>query len=283
VAALQQRLFELMGHLDLAKSAKDEAVLLMEQLESARTAALQEREAVRQQTAAAASAVQQQAALLQTREAELVLLRQRIEQLEKSIREAEATPPERRLLRYQAPVSRAVGTGELIFELKNDRIGFVDLEALIGQVKRSLPEKMELLRTRWEWTETTAPVGAYKLRYTLVRDRSSPLDQAFAGLPPAHDTSFSVSVARWEIVPLYTPRGETLAEALAEDSRFRAIVDAVSPAEAVLTFAVYPESFETFRRLRDLLHARGFVVAGRPLPADVPISGSRHGSMSLGQ
>jgi hypothetical protein len=146
-----------------------------------------------------------------------------------------------------------------------------------------MPEKVQILRSRWELSDSVKPVGAFTLRYTLVRERGSPLEQAFGGLPPAHDTGFAVSVARWEVVPLTERRGETLAEAIAENGRFRTLIESLSPQEAVLTFAVYPESFETFRQLRDLLHEKGFVVAGRPLPSTAPISGSRQGTLSLGQ
>jgi hypothetical protein len=46
---------------------------------------------------------------------------------------------------------------------------------------------------------------------------------------------------------------------------------------------VYPSGFETFRRLRDQLHAQGYMVAARPLPEGVPVRGSPSGSLSAGQ
>jgi hypothetical protein len=77
-------------------------------------------------------------------------------------------------------------------------------------------------------------------------------------------------------------RGETLEAALAPSSDFRRLVDGLD-ASTVITFWVYPDSFELFRRLRDHLYERGLEVAGRPLPEGAPIAASRHGTASRGQ
>jgi hypothetical protein len=46
---------------------------------------------------------------------------------------------------------------------------------------------------------------------------------------------------------------------------------------------VYADGFPLYRRLRDELHARGFLVAARPLPEGMTIKGSPSGSLSAGQ
>ena len=56
-----------------------------------------------------------------------------------------------------------------------------------------------------------------------------------------------------------------------------------SSQQTAVTFWVYPDSFDLFRRLRDLLYERDVVVAGRPLPDGVPIASSRRGTVSRGQ
>ena len=75
----------------------------------------------------------------------------------------------------------------------------------------------------------------------------------------------------------------TLEAALSEGSEFRQIVDGIDPQHTVVTFWVYPDSFTLYRRLRDYLYEHDVVVAGRPLPQDVPITCSRNGSVSRGQ
>ena len=210
-------------------------------------------------------------------------LRQRLEALDRMIESLPRPQSPRRLLRYYLPVSRPLGAGELLFECRHSRVSFIDLQGLLAQVRQRLPELGNQLADRWEVQGQTEPIGPFRLRYTIVRDRSSPLDQVFDALPPADRQSFSYALDAWEVVPVWPVRGETLEEALADGSRFRGIVAATDPDLAALTFFVYPDSFALFRGLREFLHARGYVVAARPLTADKPIAGSRRGSLSRGQ
>ena len=50
-----------------------------------------------------------------------------------------------------------------------------------------------------------------------------------------------------------------------------------------MTLWVYPDSFTLFRKLREDLQARGYLVAARPLPDGMAIRGSPAGSLSAGQ
>ena len=61
------------------------------------------------------------------------------------------------------------------------------------------------------------------------------------------------------------------------------IADGIDPQLTAVTFWVYPDSFDLFRKLRDHLYERGLDIAGRPLPPDAPIAASKHGTASRGQ
>jgi hypothetical protein len=177
-----------------------------------------------------------------------------------------------------------VATEEYLFECRHGRVTFANVPALLNEVRKALPEKVEQLRTRWDVTDVAGPVGEFRLRYTLERVRSSPLDMVLGNQPPVDEDRFQYGLKRWELEPVSPVRGETLREALCDGSRFRGLVDRADPQETALTFFVYPDSFELYRGLRDYLHDRGFIVAGRPLPDGQPIVGSaRHGSISRGQ
>ena len=87
----------------------------------------------------------------------------------------------------------------------------------------------------------------------------------------------------WHGEPVQSVRGESAEEALAAGSAFHKVVDALDSGQTVVTLWVYPDSFGLYRRLRDYLHGRQLVVAGRPLPEGVPITFSHRGSASRGQ
>ena len=139
---------------------------------------------------------------------------------------------------------------------------------------------------------------AEQLRNAVVGDGD---DRSGRGVPPAlHararavgpggaggrcpvDGAFRYRRTRWEVEPVAPDRGEPGDKALAAGSEFRKVVDAIDAKTTAVTLWVYPDSFALYRRLRDYLHDRDVVVAGRPLPEGVPIASSSQGTVSRGQ
>jgi hypothetical protein len=212
----------------------------------------------------------------------LAELQQRREKLTEDMQALEKLPPLGRTLHYRTPVSQPVHADEFLFECRAGRVTFVDMTSLVEEIRQSLEEKKQELRTHWEVSDTTPPVGAFRLRYVLERERG-PLEGALPDAPPPQDESFNLGLSGWVVEPVVQVRGETLEQALAPGSDFRQVVDRIDPQMGVVTFWVYPESFGLFRQLRDYLYERDLVVAGRPLPDGFPMTFSRNGSVSRGQ
>jgi Skp family chaperone for outer membrane proteins len=209
-------------------------------------------------------------------------LRRRIQKLALEIHALEQLPPPKKTLHYRTPVSRPVDSEELLFECNNNRVTFIDITALLNEVRDGIEDKGKLLRTQWQVSDVAGPVGPFRLRYTVERERS--LFDAVAGQAvPETNGGFRYGLSDWQVEPILPVRGETADAALAEGSEFRQIVDRIDPQQTVVTFWVYPDSFALYRRLRDFLYERDVVVAGRPLPKGMPIASSRRGSVSRGQ
>ncbi len=206
-------------------------------------------------------------------------LQARSKKLTEEIDKIGKMPRQSKELRYRTPVSAEVQTEEMMFECRAGKVALIDHGTMLAEIQREVRSKEKELRTRWEVTDVTAPVGAFRLRYTVERERSI-LD--VPGAAPT-DGLFRYGVTRWEVVPIRSDRGETLEQALASGSEFRRIVDNAEPQQTAITFWVYPDSFALFRRLRDYLYEKDFIVAGRPLPDGVPIASSRHGTVTRGQ
>ncbi len=117
------------------------------------------------------------------------------------------------------------------------------------------------------------------MRYLLEREHGR-LDPP--GGAPLPENQFSYSIG-WVAEPLNGDRGETGDAAMAANSDFRRVVDGLDPKVTAVTIWVYADSFPLYRRLRDYLHERDFVVAGRPLLEGMSIGSSRHGTASRGQ
>jgi hypothetical protein len=127
------------------------------------------------------------------------------------------------------------------------------------------PEKRRLLRDTGRLRDVTAASGPFRLRYVLE-------------VGPSGSGECS-----WEVEPVATQRGESAEAALAAGSDFRRVIDSLEPQQTAVTFCVYPDSFPLYRRLRDYLHERDIVVAGRVFPEGAAIAASRNGTASRGQ
>jgi hypothetical protein len=205
-------------------------------------------------------------------------LRERLRHLTDEIKAVQARPAAKKVVRYRTPVSKPLEAEELLFECHKGRVTFIDVAALIDEVKRGMHAKGEELRTAWEVSDVVGPVGPFQLRYKLERER-----EAIAGAVPDARGSYRYGLSAWVVEPVTEVRGETLEQAVKPGSEFRQIVDGLDPQYAAVTFWVYPDSFPVYRQLRDYLYDRDLVVAGRPLPEGAPIASSRHGTVSRGQ
>lgn len=283
IAALQSRLLELMRFGDDSENEAQQLAAETDRLhaELAKQASVQKEvlAGAAKQTVARDHAIAEVAAV----EQDVSKLRDRLKALAEATKELENRPRAKKALRFHVPVSRPVGANQLMFEFRSGRVTFADLQALMDQVKEAMPRAVDQLHTQWEVRDTVGPVGAFRLQYVVARERSSPLENTPGGGPATTGRGFSYGMVGWELVPVWTERGETVDEALAPGSRFRQVIDGMDPNQVALTFFVYSDSFPAFRRVRDYLYDNGFVVAGRPLPMDAPIAGSRTGTISRGQ
>jgi hypothetical protein len=205
-------------------------------------------------------------------------LRERLRRLGEELKAIQVQPTQKKVVRYRTPVSKPVEAEELQFECRRGRITFIDVAALIDEVKRGMRAKGEELRSTWAVSDVVGPIGPFQLRYTLERERDS-----FPGGVPDTVGSYRYGLSAWYVEPVTEVRGETLAQALKPGSEFRQIVDGLDPQYAAVTCWVYPDSFPLYRQLRDYLYQRELVVAGRPLPEASQIASTRHGTVSRGQ
>jgi hypothetical protein len=209
-------------------------------------------------------------------------IRRRCRQLTEQIAALRRLPPAKQALHYRTPISAPVHAEEVMFECRQGRVTYIDLDGFMEDIRRGLEDKGQTLKSQWQVSELTGRIGPFALRYTIERERGS-LDGLSSDAGPDPHGSFRYGVAGWQVVPVEEKRGETAAAALADGSDFRHIVDILNAGQAAVTFWVYPDSFDLFRQLRDYLYDRDIMVAGRPLPPGTPISASRHGSVSRGQ
>src|SRR5205085_6853287 len=98
-------------------------------------------------------------------------LRERSRRLMEEIKAIEKMPPVKKTLQYKTPVSQPVQAEELLFECRDGRVTFIDIGAMLREVRAIMRDKGEELRSRWEMDGVAGPVGCFRLRYTIERER----------------------------------------------------------------------------------------------------------------
>jgi hypothetical protein len=188
-----------------------------------------------------------------------------------------APRPKAKLLADKNPVAKPAGGEEYHFEVRRNRVAFIDLQRLIELVKADAQVRIRLSDRQRLIESQVGPVGAFALQYVLGRSLPGTIDELI------ERRSVSFDLRGWEIVPEFEGRGETYEMARKPISEFTRAVNRLNPSRATVTMWVYPDGFALYRKLRDDLHARGYLVAARPLPEGAAIRGSPAGSLSAGQ
>ena len=184
---------------------------------------------------------------------------------------AHAPQTTKELLAYPTPVGRTVTGDELHFRLAAGRIAYIPLTELFDRAKARTQRKSGgSLASMEARIETVGPIQDFALDYVIEVQINRSAGQVY------------VRSREWVVKPARYDIGETLDDALARQSRFRAILAGVTPATTV-TLWCYPDSFEEYRAVREELHRIGVSAACRPLPEGAPIGGSAEGSKSVAQ
>jgi hypothetical protein len=206
-------------------------------------------------------------------------VRSRLAEIEQARKVVETAPaPAVQVESYPTPLGRTVDGREVHLQLRGGRIAFIPLEELLARFKSDAERKVHKLADASAFTETIGPEGGFRLRYTLERHEVTATESNRTGRAGTY-----IRLKQWTLIPVEENLGETIDEALAENSQFRQAVADRRARGATITCWTYPDSFDVFRRLKKELYRMDFAVAARPLPQGTPISGSPDGSKSTSE
>jgi hypothetical protein len=194
-------------------------------------------------------------------------IRERSKRVVSEIEALRRAPSSKQTLRYRVPVSHPLTTEALAFECRLGKVTFIDVAGFEEEILRVMgDEGGRILRDTGHYANVTETIGAFRMRYTWERHSLTGQNENFC-----------------ELEPMMMQRGETLEQALAPGSAFRRLIDNCEPKSTAVTLWVYPDSFALYRKLRDYMHERDLIVAGRPLPDGISISYGSLGTHSRGQ
>jgi hypothetical protein len=185
--------------------------------------------------------------------------------------------PKAKALMARSAVAKPTDGTEFHFQIRDNRVSFIDLDRLVNMVKTDAKIRLRSGGMRGRIAATVGPVGAFSLRYEL--GRMTPMALSDDG--DVRETSYNL--LGWEIIAEPGTYGDTYESSRAVSSNYGRAIRQLTPGRDTITMWIYPDGFPLYRKLRDDLHARGFLVAARPLPEGTSIRGSPAGSVSAGQ
>jgi hypothetical protein len=177
----------------------------------------------------------------------------------------------------KAPVARPAFSDEHHFELRHDRITFIDLNRLMELTRADAQVRIRMSDRSPAVSNRVGPVGAFWLEYELVRAVPGTMEEML------DRKNIRFELSGWELLPDGENRGETFESTRGPLSEYSRAINRISTGRATITLWVYPDSFALFRKIRNDLTDRGFSVAARPLPEGMTIRGSPMGTQSAAQ
>ena len=217
-------------------------------------------------------------ASLQAEQSEIAALQQRLDELNLELRSvAQQERKKEKLAHKVTPIGLLVQGREIFFRVVRGRISSVPMLELSSLVGDKIQQNRDWLIRNNRHTGQVGPIEGYVMKYEVVRELGGPLGDA--SLRPG---MVKLEVPRFTVEPQLNLYDEKVSESLEPEGLFVRKL-AQTPPDTTVTLWIYPDSFAEYRQLSSFAQRHGFVVAARPLPTGLPITGSSHGSKSVGQ
>ena len=178
---------------------------------------------------------------------------------------------------YPTPIAKTVFSDEVHFRLLNDRLVYVPLEELIAKMKKEWKFKAEKLERVRSTTETVSEIEGFRMQYQLAATRET------------RNTRYGelgqevIQVTGFRLLPTRPELGEPVETVYQPDSDFRRRLKSFSPGRTTISVWVYPESFSSYRKLKNWLQEQGYQSAAWPIAKGDFISGGPNGLRSTAQ
>jgi len=175
------------------------------------------------------------------------------------------------------PMAKTVFGKELHVMIRDHQLSVIPWDSLVDLLKSSARSTASRNSQRDKFEDVLGPIDGFLMRYRLISKSGLMSDGRVAAMGKM------VELERFELEETRDVLRESVEASLAQKGRLRAELDATRSNHTTVTVWVYPESFNEFRKLKELLYKEGCLCAARPLPRDMRIGASPQGSSSTAQ
>jgi hypothetical protein len=208
---------------------------------------------------------------------QLSSLEQELMQLENQGDNLSQEKPAIVLQHLPTPMAKTVFGKELHLMIKDQQITVIPWDMLVERLKKEARAAVARSTRRDRIVEQIGPFEGFVMEYSLVSTRG------LVSNGTATAMAQMVQLEKFELEPTAEILHQSMDEAMSSNGRLRIELSNYPPRETTITAWVYPESFETFRQLKERLFSEGYLTAARPIPNGVRIGASPRGSSSTAQ
>jgi hypothetical protein len=203
----------------------------------------------------------------------------KLSQLDKTRNWIQSNRPKATVLEnIPTPIGKTVEEKEVHFRLIGGSIVYVPIPELLEKMKNEYYENRKRYEKQAVNTGTVGVVDSFTAEFVL-RSYDKMVRDTYGS-----SIGRMTEIESINFVPVREPLGQSVKEAVSlPDSDFNRRLSGLRQDVYTLTFWVYPDSFEEFRELKQLLYSKGYRIAARPLEFGMPIAGSSNGSKSTSQ
>ena len=175
------------------------------------------------------------------------------------------------------PMAKTVFGKEMHIMVRGSSITVIPWDRLVDALKSEVRARVKRGMRNDHVASKLDPIDGFVMSYSLVSKRGLVSNGGSTAMAQM------IELDKFELEPGPDIFRESLDQCLGMNGRLRIELSSYSPRETTVTAWVYPDSFETFRQLKELLFVQGFMTAARPLPEGIRIGASPRGSQSTAQ
>ena len=175
------------------------------------------------------------------------------------------------------PMAKTVFGKEMHIMVRGSSITVIPWDRLVDSLKSEVRARVKRGMRNDHVASKLDPIDGFVMSYSLVSKRGLVSNGGSTAMAQM------IELDKFELEPGPDIFRESLDQCLGMNGRLRIELSSYSPRETTVTAWVYPDSFETFRQLKELLFVQGFMTAARPLPEGIRIGASPRGSQSTAQ
>lgn len=176
------------------------------------------------------------------------------------------------------PIARK-STGRAVYlQLRNNHLAVIPFEQVESELADDFKSNLWRVRDTSRFTRTIGPYDGFRLRYYVERRSATVRVNEQAELDRRGDVT---SLTRFEFIPVSEPLGESVDDALSENSVLSQRLESFPSDAGIVAVLVFPDSLAELHRVKRWLYDAGYSVAESPVPPGRWVSFSTQGGYQL--